>query len=259
MTPIPEMNDPVRLERAAKMVKITNTLIISASMLGIAAWFTNHLLLFYISGGIASGLVIPMTWMMVAKGLSRSGQGVISISILMIIIGILITKGFWSGLLLGGSFYGIYTMAPIALHILQTDWSEKKLAETRDKLDKNRKELYAHLEDDKNRIERIEYLSEQYDKLYSLVQTLRSNMDDFEIYAPEVEKLRDYLSSGKWKEDFEADERGEIPQETNRSILSEDGLFNLLESLDDLLCQFDDALELLWDEKEEETVSETQK
>ena len=41
--------------------------------------------------------------------------------------------------------------------------------------------------------------------------------------------LRQYMDSGLWKEDFEADERGELPPNLKRGVLSEDGLWNLLE------------------------------
>lgn len=41
--------------------------------------------------------------------------------------------------------------------------------------------------------------------------------------------LWQYMDSGLWKEDFEADERGELPANLKRGVLSEDGLWNLLE------------------------------
>ena len=34
----------------------------------------------------------------------------------------------------------------------------------------------------------------------------------------------------KWKDDFEADERGEFPADMKRGVLSEDGIYDLLES-----------------------------
>ena len=46
----------------------------------------------------------------------------------------------------------------------------------------------------------------------------------------DVDTLMDYLDSKKWREDFEADERGELPEGLKRGVLSEDGLYNLLES-----------------------------
>ena len=49
--------------------------------------------------------------------------------------------------------------------------------------------------------------------------------------------LNDYLESGDWQADFEADERGEISKAVSRAVLSEDGLYNLLDRLQDLLGQ----------------------
>ena len=41
--------------------------------------------------------------------------------------------------------------------------------------------------------------------------------------------LREYMDSGRWKADFGADERGEIPSGLKRGVLSEDGLYDLLQ------------------------------
>jgi arsenate reductase len=49
----------------------------------------------------------------------------------------------------------------------------------------------------------------------------RANAEDKKILSSYYETL--------WKEDFEADEQGLIPKDTKRGILSEDGLYNLLQ------------------------------
>lgn len=49
--------------------------------------------------------------------------------------------------------------------------------------------------------------------------------------------LNEYLDSGDWQADFEADERGEIPTDYPRGVLSEDGLYNVLYRLQDVLEQ----------------------
>lgn len=49
--------------------------------------------------------------------------------------------------------------------------------------------------------------------------------------------LNDYLDSGEWQADFEAEERGEISKFIPRGVLSEDGLYNALDRLQDLLGQ----------------------
>ena len=48
--------------------------------------------------------------------------------------------------------------------------------------------------------------------------------------AADLEALRDYMESGQWRKDFEADEAGKVPTYVKCGVLSEDGLYNLLES-----------------------------
>ncbi len=45
--------------------------------------------------------------------------------------------------------------------------------------------------------------------------------------------LTDYYENGLWRSDFEADERGLIPPDLKRGVLSEDGIFNLLQKLEE--------------------------
>lgn len=54
-----------------------------------------------------------------------------------------------------------------------------------------------------------------------------------------MDLLKDYISSGQWLKDFEADERGEIGPNVDRSVLSEDGLYNLMEDLDEIMHSFE--------------------
>jgi len=68
-----------------------------------------------------------------------------------------------------------------------------------------------------DRIERIE----RYERLFDEASS-----------SPDREKmaaLDAYYSSGQWREDYEADERGELPPDLKRGVLSQDALFNLLE------------------------------
>ena len=71
-----------------------------------------------------------------------------------------------------------------------------------------------------DRIERVE----QYERLY-----------DAAVASPDPEKLRRleaYYTSGEWREDYEADERGELPPGLKRGVLSQDALYDLLEEID---------------------------
>ena len=70
------------------------------------------------------------------------------------------------------------------------------------------------------RLDRIERV-EKYERLF-----------DEAAAAPDAEKLRlleGYYTSGQWREDYEADERGELPPGLKRGVLSQDALYDLLE------------------------------
>lgn len=43
-----------------------------------------------------------------------------------------------------------------------------------------------------------------------------------------ADKLKNYMESGQWLADYEADERGDLPRDLKRGVLSQDGLHNLL-------------------------------
>ncbi len=43
-----------------------------------------------------------------------------------------------------------------------------------------------------------------------------------------IRTLSRYMDSGLWLSDYEADERGELPSDLKRGVLSQDGLYNLL-------------------------------
>ena len=70
------------------------------------------------------------------------------------------------------------------------------------------------------RLDRIERV-ENYERLFDEVTA-----------CPDAEKLRlleEYYTSGQWREDYEADENGELPPDLKRGVLSQDALYDLLE------------------------------
>ncbi len=44
--------------------------------------------------------------------------------------------------------------------------------------------------------------------------------------------LAEYMDSGLWLKDYEADERGDLPADLKRGVLSEDALYDLLTSME---------------------------
>ena len=70
------------------------------------------------------------------------------------------------------------------------------------------------------RLDRIERV-EKYERLFD--EALNSRDPD------KMDLLEAYYTSGEWREDYEADERGELPPDLKRGVLSQDALYDLLE------------------------------
>ncbi len=70
------------------------------------------------------------------------------------------------------------------------------------------------------RLDRIERV-EKYERLFD--EALNSRDPDKMVL------LEAYYTSGEWREDYEADERGELPPDLKRGVLSQDALYDLLE------------------------------
>ena len=78
------------------------------------------------------------------------------------------------------------------------------------------------------RIRRISFYEQIFDELQAA--------DPAEGIPEELEEkrrlLEQYYTSGEWLADLEADEAGALPADLKRGVLSEDGVFDLLERLD---------------------------
>ena len=84
-------------------------------------------------------------------------------------------------------------------------------------------------------IQRITDLEYKFSEVSRVMAALDMALDEYTDIKSYIGDLRDYMESGQWKADFEADERGEIPADLERGVLSEDGLYDLLESVDKIL------------------------
>ena len=73
------------------------------------------------------------------------------------------------------------------------------------------------------------------DKDNSKIEALEARNKDFEEFQKEIRKLEAYYTSQQWKDDFEMDERGEFPDNLKKGVLSEDGIYNMLERNKELL------------------------
>jgi hypothetical protein len=78
-------------------------------------------------------------------------------------------------------------------------------------------------------LSRVREMEERYDRLTRVIASLEDALAAYSRIRPDLEALQEYMDSGQWKADFEADEAGEIPAGVKRGVLSEDGLYDLLE------------------------------
>ena len=77
-------------------------------------------------------------------------------------------------------------------------------------------------------IERIEEMEQLLDEIAAINENYPERIaKDPEIHG-KIQILENYLGSGQWMHDFECDERGELPVDLKRGVLSEDALYNLL-------------------------------
>ena len=84
----------------------------------------------------------------------------------------------------------------------------------------------------KTRIARIRKMERLFDKASRSLSKLDKALDEYDAVKGQIGALNEYLDSGQWRKDYEADERGEIPPDMKRGVLSEDGLYNLLTDAD---------------------------
>ncbi|MBR4756812.1 MAG: DUF4298 domain-containing protein [Bacteroidales bacterium] len=89
----------------------------------------------------------------------------------------------------------------------------------------------------KARIERISLMEDRYDEVTRVLAALEEAVDEYEDFKSEIDALKEYMASGQWKEDYEADEAGQLPSGLKRGVLSQDALYNLLNDADQIVAR----------------------
>lgn len=80
----------------------------------------------------------------------------------------------------------------------------------------------------KGQIERIKAMEERMDRAWKAVRELQNAIEQFNGVRADVEALSDYYENGCWRQDYEADEAGLLPEDLKRGVLSQDALYDLL-------------------------------
>ena len=82
----------------------------------------------------------------------------------------------------------------------------------------------------KEQLQRIRLMERHLNRAASALKRLSSALDKYEEAKADIAALASYYGSDDWKQDFAADEAGLLPKDLKRGVLSEDGIWNLLEA-----------------------------
>ena len=83
--------------------------------------------------------------------------------------------------------------------------------------------------------ERIKEMEEILDRVSEVLSRVEKDLDEFEKIQSDIQKLESYYTGLDWKKDFRLDEEGKLPKDLKRGVLSEDGIYNLLEKNKELM------------------------
>lgn len=75
-------------------------------------------------------------------------------------------------------------------------------------------------------VRRIQYYETLLQKAEQILRNENISYPELELY---IQELDDYYTGPAWKEDFAADEAGMLPADLRRGVLSEDGIYDVLQ------------------------------
>ncbi|MBQ1595458.1 MAG: DUF4298 domain-containing protein [Ruminococcus sp.] len=88
--------------------------------------------------------------------------------------------------------------------------------------------VYQNPQEVKEQFIRLQRILIKESRLREAEETLRTK-ENAERLQGLISELEAYYTSDEWKQDFAADEAGLLPKGLKRGVLSEDGIYNLLE------------------------------
>ena len=77
-------------------------------------------------------------------------------------------------------------------------------------------------------VERIQKMEDIFDRARVNIENLNRELETYKLMQKDLEKLVAYYEGRQWMKDFTDDEKGKIPAEVKRGVLSEDGIYDML-------------------------------
>ena len=91
-------------------------------------------------------------------------------------------------------------------------------------------------------IERIEEMEALFDECQKTQKDFEKSLRKYSRIQKKIDALEEYYFSSKWKKDYADDEEGKLPQDLNRGVLSEDGVYNFLADNDETVKKMERLL-----------------
>ena len=79
-----------------------------------------------------------------------------------------------------------------------------------------------------NQIERIEHFEKIFDETSAATNNLLNALEKYSDVQDKYFELMRYYG-GEWRQDYEDDDAGKIPKDLKRGVISQDGIYNLIE------------------------------
>lgn len=86
-------------------------------------------------------------------------------------------------------------------------------------------------------LERISHMETILNEAETALRDLSQALESYQALKGQIAELEDYYESPQWMLDFSADEAGALPRDLKRGVLSEDGIYNLLELQKEVLAE----------------------
>ena len=83
-------------------------------------------------------------------------------------------------------------------------------------------------------IERIKLMEQHLDKAQAAIKSLEQAIKQYADAQESINKLKTYLGSKEWKKDFRDSEAGKLPDGLKCGVLSEDGIWNMLDDVNEI-------------------------
>lgn len=87
------------------------------------------------------------------------------------------------------------------------------------------------------------------DQASAAVKQMQSALDAFRQAQDSIALLSAYLGSDEWRQDLKSDENGLLPPDLKRGVLSEDGIWNLLDDYREMALQMNELSQTIIDNK----------